>query len=296
MINPKYSIIIPHYNIPALLLRCLQSIPVCADIQVIVIDDCSPKVETYQERFPEFFSRPYLEWYSTPYGGSAGRARNIGLQHAKGKWILFVDADDYLVDGWVDIVEKYADSNFDVIHFKAESVDSDTLEQSDRHKERNRSIDAYFAGDVTAREAAIWFTVIWSQMISRKYIEDNHIQFEELPFAEDIMYTAKLACLTNNILITKEILYVVTTRKNGIHDAYELSIEKYIIYNKTFLHYVRYVRSFGVNKAKPFMLKEIIKTYKKYGVRGSFAFSKMLIHEHALFYGFGDYIERKLKR
>ena len=39
---PTFSIIIPHYDIPDLLMRCLKSIPVSEDIQVIVVDDNSP--------------------------------------------------------------------------------------------------------------------------------------------------------------------------------------------------------------------------------------------------------------
>lgn len=38
----NYTIIIPHYNIPSLLERCISSIPQRNDIQIIVIDDCSP--------------------------------------------------------------------------------------------------------------------------------------------------------------------------------------------------------------------------------------------------------------
>ncbi|MBQ5474281.1 MAG: glycosyltransferase, partial [Lachnospiraceae bacterium] len=57
--NPLFSIIIPHYNIPDLLMRCLKSIPVSEDIQVIVVDDNSTDADTYLERFPEL-SRPYL--------------------------------------------------------------------------------------------------------------------------------------------------------------------------------------------------------------------------------------------
>ena len=40
--NPTFCIIIPHYDIPVLLMRCLKSIPVTEDIQVIVVDDNSP--------------------------------------------------------------------------------------------------------------------------------------------------------------------------------------------------------------------------------------------------------------
>ena len=41
MMNPQFSIIIPHKEIPDLLMRCLKSIPVSEDIQVIVVDDNS---------------------------------------------------------------------------------------------------------------------------------------------------------------------------------------------------------------------------------------------------------------
>lgn len=71
--NYNYTVIIPHYNIPDFLMRCLESIPVRKDIQVIVIDDCSPGVSEYLLKYPQL-SRPYLEYYSTPIGGSAGRA------------------------------------------------------------------------------------------------------------------------------------------------------------------------------------------------------------------------------
>ena len=59
----NYSIIIPHYDIPDLLIRCLHSIPVRPDVQVIVVDDCSPEADKYLDKYPEL-SRPYLEFYN----------------------------------------------------------------------------------------------------------------------------------------------------------------------------------------------------------------------------------------
>ena len=54
---PLFSIIIPHKDIPDLLMRCLRSIPVSEDIQVIVVDDNSADADTYLKRYPEL-SRP----------------------------------------------------------------------------------------------------------------------------------------------------------------------------------------------------------------------------------------------
>lgn len=53
---PVFSVIIPHYGIPELLRRCLASIPDRADLEVIVVDDCSPDGETYPERYPAISS------------------------------------------------------------------------------------------------------------------------------------------------------------------------------------------------------------------------------------------------
>ena len=53
------------------------------DVQVIVVDDCSPGATEYTIKYPEL-SRPFVEFYSTTEGGSAGRARNVGLQKDAG--------------------------------------------------------------------------------------------------------------------------------------------------------------------------------------------------------------------
>ena len=128
MDKPLFSIIIPHFDIPDLLMRCLKSIPVSKDIQVIVVDDNSPDADTYLERYPEL-SRPYLEFLSAPKNGGAGYARNIGLDHANGKWLLFADADDFFVEDMYDIISSNADSEADVIYFKKESVLSENIIQ-----------------------------------------------------------------------------------------------------------------------------------------------------------------------
>ena len=58
--TPSFSIIIPHKEIPDLLMRCLRPIPVSEDIQVIVVDDNSADADTYLDRYPEL-SRPLFK-------------------------------------------------------------------------------------------------------------------------------------------------------------------------------------------------------------------------------------------
>ena len=126
MSQPSFSIIIPHYHIPDLLMRCLDSIPVRDDIQVIVVDDCSPEVDTYLLKYPAL-SRPFLELYHTPIGGSAGRARNIGMDHARGKWLIFIDADDFFVKDIDAILEAARDRTEDILFHNYTAVKNSDL-------------------------------------------------------------------------------------------------------------------------------------------------------------------------
>jgi hypothetical protein len=52
MNHPSFSIIIPHFNIPDLQMRCLKSIPISKDIQVIVVDDNNLGLDTYLHNYP----------------------------------------------------------------------------------------------------------------------------------------------------------------------------------------------------------------------------------------------------
>src|SRR5690554_2433886 len=93
----NYSIIIPHKNIPELLDRCLKSIPIRDDVQVIVVDDNSDpdKVDFFE--FPGL-NRHNTDVYFTKEKKGAGYARNVGLTKAIGKWLIFSDADDFFND------------------------------------------------------------------------------------------------------------------------------------------------------------------------------------------------------
>src|SRR5699024_8599309 len=93
MIN--LSIIIPHYNSINTLQYLLESIPNYKDIEVIVIDDHSnaeSKKELIEIGKKKSTNIKFLN--NEPHKIGAGACRNIGLDKASGKWLLFADADD----------------------------------------------------------------------------------------------------------------------------------------------------------------------------------------------------------
>ena len=215
MADVKFSIIIPHYDIPDLLMRCLKSIPVSEDIQVIVVDDNSPDADTYLEKYPELF-RPYLEFIRAPKNGGAGYARNIGLNHAKGKWLLFADADDFFVDDMYEIICSYADSDADLIYFKNKAVLSEnTSIETKRGSYINRIIDQFLAdGDEWPVRAQVYEP--WGKMVKRSLIVKNNILFDETKYANDSYCSMLIGYYTDSIKVYDRILYVVTARPNSL--------------------------------------------------------------------------------
>ena len=95
----KLSVIIPAYNVEKYISECLDSVLVTEkDIEVIIVDDGS-KDNTLSicEDYSKKDSR--VKVYSKPNGGVSS-ARNYGLEKVSGDYIIFVDSDDYLFEGW----------------------------------------------------------------------------------------------------------------------------------------------------------------------------------------------------
>ena len=113
----KYSVIIPVYNVENYLPRCLDSLLAqnYADLEILLIDNGSKDqsgqiCEDYATKFSNITA------YHIPNKG-VGSARNFGLAKAKGEFICFVDADDYLEGNLFSDVESQLDSQLDLLLF-----------------------------------------------------------------------------------------------------------------------------------------------------------------------------------
>ena len=93
----KVSIIVPVYNTEKYLRKCLTSLvnQTLSDIEIIIVNDGSPDnskkiVEKYLKEYPD-----KVKYFEQPNGGQ-GSARNLGLTKASGRFIGYVDSDDYV--------------------------------------------------------------------------------------------------------------------------------------------------------------------------------------------------------
>ena len=209
----KLSIIIPHYNSPVLLKVLLDSIGHFDDTQIIVVDDHSTKfTDTYQALITDK-TYSHVTFVSNESGKKgAGSARNSGLKLATGKYLMFCDADDYLVKGYRSVIEPYLDKETELVYFSPISrfVDSDTdAHRTDKFIELVKS---YLDHPCEKTEDALRLTfyIPSSKLVLKALVDRHQIQFDETMVSNDVMFSTKAGALAKTIEASAQTIYCLT--------------------------------------------------------------------------------------
>ncbi len=211
------SVIIPHRNIPELLKRCLDYIKWREDLQIIIVDDCSETGLTPPLNL--LGQNGQIEFYSTLSPAGGGAARNVGISHAKGRWITFIDADDFFTPNFNDIVDSLNSlpEEVDVLYCAANSLDSKYFTTSDRANTLNHYIRLHQQGDLEGENRLRYtFGEPWCKIVRRKVIESSHIRFSESSIHNDTKYSYLVGHNSRKIATTPYALCTITTRQGSV--------------------------------------------------------------------------------
>lgn len=121
---PKLSVIVPVYNTEKYVKKCLESIAnqTMRDLEIIIVNDGSEdNSETVIKQWIESNKEIKVKYFKKQNGGLSD-ARNYGVTKALGKYISFVDSDDYIDVNLYKNLEIYMDRNIDLIKFKMKTV------------------------------------------------------------------------------------------------------------------------------------------------------------------------------
>lgn len=121
---PKLSIIVPVYNAEKYIEKCLQSLEkqTMKDFEIIVVNDgTKDNSEEVIKKYMEEHKELNIQYLQKENGGLAS-ARNYGVKYATGKYLSFIDADDYIDENLYKNLEKYMDEDIDLIKFKMQTV------------------------------------------------------------------------------------------------------------------------------------------------------------------------------
>ncbi|MBQ8050749.1 MAG: glycosyltransferase family 2 protein [Bacteroidaceae bacterium] len=280
----SFSIIIPHHEIPTLLQRCLNSIPQRDDVQVIIVDDNSSPDKVDFARFPGA-ERSDVTLVFDKQGGGAGHARNLGLEHADGDWLVFADADDYFTQDFYEIISTFRHAEAQMVLFMADSVDSDTGQPSDRHQQLNDYVRMAMAGKVSAREASLAMPTPWCRMVRRDLVERCQIRFDETPSANDVMFVVKATTWADRVIVSDRVLYTVTTRAGSLWNSTRRSVDNYLCRVGVYIRRNRFYEEQHIGRKKPVLL--YVWDARRYGLAGVWKTLCLALREGALFSGFG---------
>lgn len=208
-----FTFIIPHKNTPDLLQKCINSIPHSDNVQIIIVDDNSDPAIVNFKQFPGLCDKN-AEVILSKESKGAGHARNIALSHAVGRWIIFADADDYMLPDIRTAMEQFKDDDSDVVFFRNQSIKIPSGETSIRGDELNRRVDiAIESGDCSM---AVLYSSPCQKFIKRKLITDNNITFNEVRWGNDVVFMGKIAATAARMKASPLTIYCITESDHSI--------------------------------------------------------------------------------
>ncbi|MBQ2541165.1 MAG: glycosyltransferase family 2 protein [Paludibacteraceae bacterium] len=254
----RYTVIVPHYESLDVLPRAIESVPERDDVEVLVVDNSPKPIDTTL-----FRTRKNVRILYSPCGKGAGAARNVGLEHAQGKWLMMLDADDFFVPNAFETIDRYADEEADIVFFHATSCDSDTFVPSQRMDETNRLIDRYLQ---TGDESALRYG--WSspcaKMIRRDFIKEHGIRFEETHAANDVIFSLQTGHYAKHIAASADTVYCATVRQGSLTTTPSLENIRERI--DVFCRFNKMASAFGAKEHRKSIMFYILEIKRHYGI------------------------------
>lgn len=225
MNKPHISIVVPVYNVENYLPQCLNSIlsQSYKNYELIVVDDGS--TDRSSEICDEFGKRDNRIKVLHKKNGGVGSARNYGLSMVSGEWLIFIDSDDYLLDGALDIMVNFSykrDSDYFLFGICTEEyVLSDAkkigVQQANPRWLIGRMLEYCISSGPFAR--------VFKTSIAKSIMFN-----EKLKIGEDLLYNIQYLLQCNSCQIIDKYVYFYRSNPNSVMHSRHLTSE-YIALN-----------------------------------------------------------------
>lgn len=220
--NSIVSVIIPMYNVASTISRCVDSIlkQSYGNTEIILIDDGSTD-STFDICNKYVSLHPNIRLFCKDNGGVSS-ARNMGLVHATGSFVTFVDSDDYLDEEFIEsLFHLQNESNSDIVIGNTIDVYEDGKQiLNSRIKDsttlaRNDAIKHFLRSD-------IFSPVCWGALYKKSVIEQ--LRFDtDMAIAEDGKFLYQAITNSNIISICKDAFYYYSIiTGSAIHSGFTL--------------------------------------------------------------------------
>ncbi len=217
--EPVVSVIIPVYNKEKYLNSCLESVvgQTLQDIEILLINDGS--VDGSAQICDEWAKKDIRIRVIHKQNEGAGCTRNKGLELAKGKYVSFVDADDYIDTRLYEIaIQKMEQA--DVCYFGRNIVSNGkVLEHSVELDEQQvyqgeqirKDFINFFLGNLPSNEYERHFVTgsVCCALFNREFLKRNQITFpdKQIKYSEDLFLNLELCRYAQKIIVIPDMLY-----------------------------------------------------------------------------------------
>ena len=221
------SIIVPVYNVQNELVRCVKSLTnqTYENIEIILVDDGSP--DKCPEICEELAKNDKRITVIHQKNGGLSSARNSGLRRSKGKYIMYVDSDDYLE---IDACEKLSDGFLnDQIDFVVGAIRE--IRGNKYSFQRHTSIKPmvpYLSKDfiIASIKANEWFAPAVLNLIRRDFLVKNNLFFREGYLFEDHEMLPRIYLAAGTIVYIDYPFYNYVIRDNSIMTTSDMNPKK----------------------------------------------------------------------
>ena len=230
--NPKISVIIPVYNVEKYLAQCLDSVinQTLKDIEIICVDDGS--FDGSLEILNKYKEKDERIKILTQKNQYAGVARNNGLKVAKGKYLSFLDSDDFFEPTMLEDMYKIAekdDSDIVVCSF----YEYDTKTQTKNHiiKIEDKYVDKSPFAPQEFPISLFDFSSLnaWTKLFRRKLFKDNDLHFENCICCNDFTCVCTALAVAKKISVTnKPYIYYRTSQNNNLTANRHKSVDSFL--------------------------------------------------------------------
>lgn len=256
----QVSVVIPVYNVAPYLRQCLNSVvnQTLRDIEIICIDDGSTdETPAILKKYADQDERVQI---ITQKNGGPGAARNTGMAKAAGKYLIFLDSDDWFELNFLERMARRADeTSADVVICK--SVEFDT--RTNRENASDWMLkEQYIPGEVFAPlEIAPYLFQFtygwpWDKLYRREYLVQSGLTYPHLRNSEDLVFVFPSLSLAHRICVERSVfVHHRVNRKASVSNSRHIDSEAvfqalelfqkrleesnvYALYEQSFLNWV----------------------------------------------------------
>lgn len=217
----KTSIILPVYNVKRYLNDCMNSILAndLRECEILLIDDGSTDgsgelCDIYASQYA-FVSAYHLK------NGGVSRARNYGISASKGRYICFIDPDDYVSKDYIiTLIETIEKTQADIVFTRYKKI------YNGRNEEISENRDDFLKLSVLERPQDLFLEkegkkdklmgVVWRTIIRKDILQQHNIRFDEdVNLSEDWLFLLECLAYTQKVKVVDSFGYYYRVRENA---------------------------------------------------------------------------------